>query len=147
YARRLSGGPVMLINEKTVKELPKSVFSLRHKTVIDYDVDHITRLLVESKSQKIDIVRKAKKKWDLHVTTADGKKEKLIGRHKHVDDLLWDIKWSNSIDYVDDPGSDLSKYGLALTDGKGAPLRFTLWLKKKEDAPVEDKSLIIGRFL
>ncbi len=147
YARRLSGGPVMLINEKTVKELPKSVFSLRHKTVIDYDVDHITRVLVESKSQKIDIVRKAKKKWDLHVTTADGKKEKLIGRHKHVDDLLWDIKWSNSIEYVDDPGSDLSKYGLAPADGKGAPLRFTLWLKKKEDAPLEDKSLIIGRFI
>ncbi len=147
YARRLSGGPVMLINEKTVNELPKSVFSLRHKTVIDYDVDHITRLLVESKSQKIDIVRKAKKKWDLHVATADGKEEKLIGRHKHVDDLLWDIKWSNSIEYVDDPGSDLSKYGLASEDGKGAPLRFTLWLKKKEDAPLEDKSLIIGRFL
>ena len=147
YARRLSGGPVMLINEKTVNELPKSVFSLRHKTVIDYDVDHITRLLVESKSQKIDIVRKAKKKWDLHVATADGKEEKLIGRHKHVDDLLWDIKWSNSIEYVDNPGSDLSKYGLASEDGKGAPLRFTLWLKKKEDAPLEDKSLIIGRFL
>ena len=147
YARRLSGGPVMLINEKTFKDLPKSVFSLRHKTVIDYDVDHITRLLVESKSQTLDIVRKAKKKWDLHVATADGKKERLIGRHKHVDDLLWDIKWSNSIEYVDDPGSDLSKYGLAPEDGKGAPLRYTLWLKKKEDAPLEDKSLIIGRFL
>ena len=147
YARRLSGGPVMLINEKTVKDLPKSVFSLRHKTVIDYDVDHITRILVESDSQKLDIIRKAKKKWSLHVTTADEKEEKLIGRHKHVDDLLWDIKWINSIDYVDDPGDDLSKYGLVREDGKGAPLRFTLWLKKKEDEPLEDKSLIIGRFL
>ena len=147
YARRLSGGPVMLINEKTFKDLPKSVFSMRHKTVIDYDVDHITRLLVESDSRKLDIIRKAKKKWDLHVTEADGREEKLIGRHKHVDDLLWDIKWINSIEYVDDPGDDLSKYGLLRADGKGAPLRYTLWLKKKEDAPLEDKSLIIGRFL
>ncbi|MDE0333030.1 MAG: DUF4340 domain-containing protein [Nitrospinae bacterium] len=147
YARRLSGGPVMLINEKTIKDLPKSVFSLRHKTVIDYDVDHVTRLLVESKSQKLDILRKAKKKWDIHVTKADGKEEKLIGRHKHVDDLMWDIKWVNSIDYVDDPGDDLSKYGLVQEGGKGAPLRYTVWLKKKEDAPLEDKSLIIGRFL
>ena len=147
YARRLSGGPVMLINEKTVKDLPKSVLSLRHKTVIDYDVDHVKRILIESDARKLDIVRKAKKKWDIHVTTADGKEEKLTGRHKHVDDLMWDIKWINSIDYVDDPGGDLSKYGLARADGKGAPLRYTIWLKKKEDAPLEDKSLIIGRFL
>ena len=61
YARRLSGGPVMLINEKTVKDLPKSVLSLRHKTVIDYDVDHVKRILIESDAQKLDIVRKAKK--------------------------------------------------------------------------------------
>ena len=147
YARRLSGGPVMLINEKTVKDLPKSVLSLRHKTVINYDVDHVKRILIESKSRKLDIVRKAKKEWDLHVTKADGKEERLIGRHKHVDDLMWDIKWINSIDYVDDPGDDLSKYGLVREDGKGAPLRYTIWLKKKEDAPLEDKSLIIGRFL
>ena len=147
YARRLSGGPVMLINEKTVKDLPKSVFSLRHKTVIDYDVDHVKRILIESDAQKLDIVRKAKKKWDLHVRGADGKEEKLIGRHKHVDDLMWDIKWINSIDYVDDPGDDLSKYDLARADGEGAPLRYTLWLRKKEDGPLEDKSLIIGRFL
>ena len=147
YARRLSGGPVMLINEQTFKDLPKSVFSLRHKTVIDYDVDHVKRILIESKSRKLDIVRKAKKEWDLHVATPDGKQEKLPGRHKHVDDLMWDIKWINAIDYVDDPGDDLSKYGLVREDGKGAPLRYTLWLKKKEDAPLEDKSLIIGRFL
>ncbi len=147
YARRLSGGPVMLINEKTFKDLPKSVFSLRHKTVIDYDVDHIKRILIESKSRKLDVVRKAKKEWELHVATPDGKREKLLGRHKHVDDLMWDIKWINSIAYVDDPGDDLSKYGLERPDGKGAPLRYTLWLKKKEDAPLEDKSLIIGRFV
>ena len=147
YARRLSGGPVMLINEKTFKDLPKSVFSLRHKTVIDYDVDHIKRLLVESKSRKLDIIRKAKKKWDLHLTGADGKEKKLIGRHKHVDDLLWDIKWSNSIEYVDATGDDLSKYALTQEDGKGAPLHYTLWLKKKEDAPLEKKAFIIGRFL
>lgn len=147
YARRLSGGPVMLINEKTVKDLPKSVLSLRHKTVIDYDVDHVKRILIESDARKLDIVRKAKKKWDLHVTAGDGKQEKLTGRHKHVDDLMWDIKWINSLDYVDDPGGDLSKYGLARADGEGAPLRYTIWLKKKEDAPLEDKSLIIGRFL
>ena len=147
YARRLSGGPVMLINEKTVKDLPKSVFSLRHKTVIDYDVDHVKRILIESDAQKLDIVRKAKKKWDLHVRGADGKEENLIGRHKHLDDLMWDIKWINSIDYVDDPGDDLSKYGLARADGEGAPLRYTLWLRKKEDGPLEDKSLIVGRFL
>ena len=60
---------------------------------------------------------------------------------------MWDIKWINSIDYVDAPGDDLSKYGLASADGEGAPLRFTLWLRKKEDGPLEDKSLIIGRFL
>lgn len=147
YARRLSGGPVMLINEKTVKELPKSVFSLRHKTVIDYDVDHITRLLVESDTQKLDILRKAKKEWDIHVTTADEKKEKLLGRHKHVDDLLWDIKWMNSIDYVDESGSDLPKFGITSGEGKGGPLRFTLWLRKKKDGPLEKKAFILGRFL
>ena len=147
YARRLSGGPVMLINEKTFKDLPKSVFSLRHKTVIDYDVDHITRLLMESKSQKLDIIRKAKKKWDLQLTAADGKQEKLIGRHKHLDDLLWDIKWSNSIEYVDAPGDDLSKYALTREDGKGAPLRYTLWLRKKKDGPLEKKSFIVGEYL
>lgn len=147
YARRLSGGPVMLINEKTVEDLPKSVFSLRHKTVIDYDVDHITRILVASDSRKLDIIRKAKKKWDLHVTTADEKAEKLTGRHKHVDDLLWDIKWINSIDYVDESGSDLAKFGLAPKEGKGAPLRYTLWLRKKKDGPLEKKTFILGRFL
>ena len=61
YARRLSGGPVMLINEKTVNDLPKSVFSLRHKTVIDYDVDHVKRILIESDAQKLDIVRESEK--------------------------------------------------------------------------------------
>ena len=147
YARRLSGGPVMLLNEKTVKDLPKSVFSLRHKTVIDYDVDHVKRILIESDSQKLDIVRKAKKEWGLQVKRSDGREENLIGRHKHVDDLMWDIKWINSIEYVDDPGDDLSKYGLVRVDGKDAPRRFTLWLKKKEDAPLHAKSLIIGRFL
>ncbi len=148
YARRLSGGPVMLINEKTVRELPQSPFSLRHKSVIDYDVDHITRLLIESKSRKLDILRKAKKRWDLHVTSADGKRQRRIGRHKHVDDLLWDIKWSNAIEYVDTPGEDLSKYALIREDGEGAPLRYTLWLKKKEDGgPPEKKSFILGRFL
>lgn len=147
YARRLSGGPVMLINEKTVQELPKSPFSLRHKSVIDYDVDHITRLLVESKSGRIDILRKAKKRWDIHVTAADGKRRSLIGRHKHVDDLLWDIKWSNAVEYVDAPGEDLSKYALIREDGAGAPLRYTLWLQKKEDGPTEKKSFILGRFL
>ena len=147
YARRLSGGPVMLINEKTFKELPKSAFSLRHKSVIDYDVDHVTRLLIESKFQKLDILRKAKKKWNLHLTTANGKQEKLIGRHKHVDDLLWDIKWINSIEYVDAPGKDLSKYALTREEDESAPLHYTLWLKKNEEGPVERKAFIIGKFL
>ena len=147
YARRLSGGPVMLINEKTVKDLPKSVFSIRHKTVIDYDVDHIARLLVESDAQKLDIRRTAKKQWELHVTKTDRTKEKLVGRHKHVDDLLWDIKWVNAIDYVDTPGDDLSKFALTPGEGKGGPLRYTIWLRKKTDGPLEKKAFIIGRFL
>ena len=74
-------------------------------------------------------------------------RKKLIGRHKHLDDLLWDIKWSNSIEYVDAPGDDLSKYALTREDGKGAPLRYTLWLRKKKDGPLEKKSFIIGEYL
>ncbi len=147
YARRLSGGPVMLINEKTFKDLPKSAFSVRHKTVIDYDVDHMKRILIESKSRKLDIVRKAEKKWDIKVTTPDGKQEKLLGRHKHVDDLMWDIKWINSIEYVDAPGGDLAKFALVREDGKGVPLRYTLWLQTKENTPLDKKSFIIGKFL
>jgi len=147
YARRLSGGPVMLINEKTFKELPKSVFSLRHKSVIDYDVDHVARLLIESKSRKFDILRRSKKKWDILLDAADGKQKKLIGRHKHVDDLLWDIKWINSIEYVDAPGTDLAKYALTRKEGEGAPLRYALWLRKKKDGPLEKKAFNIGEFL
>ncbi len=148
YARRLSGGPVMLINEKTFKDLPKSVFSLRHKSVIDYDVDHITRLLIESKSQGLNIHRKAKKKWDLDLTTPNGtQKKQFVGRHKHVDDLLWDIKWITSIEYVDAPGEDLSKYALTRGEGGDAPLRYTLWLKEIKDGRIKKKSFIVGRFL
>ncbi len=142
YARRLSGGPVMLVNEKTFQDLPTSVFSLRHKTVVDYDVDHITRLLIESKSRKINIVRKAKKEWDIHLAAPEGVRKTFTGRHKHVDDLLWDIKWINSVEYVDAPGEDLTKYALQDT-----PLRYTLWLRKKEGAPLEKKSFTLGRLL
>lgn len=141
YARRVSGGPVMLVGDNLVKELPRKAFNLRSKNIIDYDVDHITALKIESPSELLDIKRLGKKSWDLRSAKPGGKEIKLEGRHKHIDDVLWDVKWANATDYVDDPGADLSKYGAP--EGKW-PNRVTLWIKEKKDGPEVIKTLYLG---
>ncbi|MEE9275163.1 MAG: DUF4340 domain-containing protein, partial [bacterium] len=113
YGRRLSGGPVFLVRNTVVKDLPRTAFALRHKTVLDYDVDDITRLRIEMPGETVDVRRLGKKKWDLRVTKAGAAEAaKLPALHKHVDDVLWDIKWANAVEYVDSPGEELAKYGL-----------------------------------
>ncbi|MEE9239696.1 MAG: DUF4340 domain-containing protein [bacterium] len=141
YARRISGGPVMLVGNEVIKELPREVFKLRSKNIIDYDVDHITRLKIESPAEVLDIKRLGKREWDLRSTKPGGKAVKLEGSHKHIDDVLWDVKWSNSVEYVDEPGGDLSKYGAA---GGKWPNRVTLWIKKKKDGPEVKKIISLG---
>ncbi len=141
YARRISGGPVMLVGNEVIKDLPREVFQLRHKNIIDYDVDHITRLQIASPAETLDIKRLGKKSWDLRSTKPGGKAVKLEGSHKHIDDVLWDVKWSNAVEYVDEPGDDLSKYG---APGGKWPNRITLWIKKKKDGPEVKKTLHLG---
>ncbi|MAE05291.1 MAG: hypothetical protein CMH76_03045 [Nitrospinae bacterium] len=139
YARRISGGPVMLIGNDVVKDFPREPFKLRNKNIIDFDVDHITRLKLERTSGSIDIKRLAKKKWDMRVTRPGGKSVQVPSRHKHIDDVLWDIKWANAVEFVDEP-EDLAKYGLA---PKGVN-RVSVWIKKKKEGPEVKKSLTLG---
>jgi hypothetical protein len=142
YARRMSGGPVMLIGNDVIKDLPREVFALRNKNIIDYDVDHITGLKIESTKEVIDVKRLGQKEWNLQATPSGGKPVKLDASHKHIDDVLWDIKWSNSVEFVDEVGGDLTKYG-AGKDGKW-PHRVTLWIKKKKDGPEVKKVMSLG---
>ncbi len=144
YARRISGGPVMLIGNDVVKDLPKKPFRLRNKNIIDYDVDHITRLRLERAGGTIDIKRLAKKKWDMRVTRPGAEAVLIPSRHKHIDDVLWDIKWANAVDFVDDPEeADLAKYGLAPKDPKDVN-RVSVWIKKKKEGPEVKKSFTLG---
>ncbi|MBI2179028.1 MAG: DUF4340 domain-containing protein, partial [Candidatus Tectomicrobia bacterium] len=141
YGRRLSGGPVFLVSEKVNQDIPADPFKVRRKVMVDYDVDHITRLKIETPEETVDVRRLDKRKWEIGLTPAGGKEAKLEGRHKHIDDVMWDIKWANAVEFVDAPGEDLDKYGLA---GKGALRRVTVWLKKKKDGPEEKKSFVLG---
>lgn len=141
YGRRLSGGPVFLVSEKVNQDLPADPFKVRRKVMVDYDVDHITRLKIETPEEAVDVRRLDKRKWEIGLTPAGGKEARLEGRHKHIDDVMWDIKWANAVEFVDAPGEDLGKYGLA---GKGALRRVTVWLKKKKDGPEEKKSFVLG---
>ncbi|HBK81629.1 MAG TPA: hypothetical protein DDZ83_18500 [Nitrospinae bacterium] len=140
YARKISGGPVILIGGNVIKDLPREPFKLRKKGIVDYDVDHITRLRLDISSESIDILRIAKKKWNMEVTGAGGKKVKMTGRHKHIDDVLWDIKWSNAVEFVDEPGKDLKKYKL----GPKTSQRVSIWIKKKKDGPEVKKTILLG---
>ena len=54
---------------------------------------------------------------------------------------MWDLKWANATEFVDEPGEDLGKYGLAPA---GPPRRVTVWLKKGKDAKEETKSFLLG---
>ena len=141
YGRRLSGGPVFMVAEKVREDLPATPFKVRRKVMVDYDVDHVTRIRLEKPEETVDIRRLEKRKWEIALTPAGGKEAKLEGRHKHIDDVMWDIKWANAVEFVDEPGGDLSKYGL---DGPKAIRRATVWLKPKKDGPEERKSFILG---
>ena len=141
YVRRLSGGPVMLVANAVLKDLPKVPFKLRKKNVIDFDVDHITRLEIETPAVVLNIKRQAKKKWDMKISRPGGKSVSLPARHKHIDDVLWDIKWANAVEYVDEPKSEeMAKYGLA----PKADNRVSLWIKKKADGPEVKRTFTLG---
>ncbi|MBT3435655.1 MAG: DUF4340 domain-containing protein [Nitrospinaceae bacterium] len=141
YVRRVSGGPVMLVADDVLKNLPKAPFNLRKKNVIDYDVDHITRLKIENPIVTLDIKRLAKKKWDMKISRPNGESVSMPARHKHVDDVLWDIKWANAVEFVDAPKkADMAKYGLA----PKADNRVSVWIKKKEDGPEVKRSFTLG---
>ena len=130
YARRLSGGPVFLMKQHTMNNLPKNVFKIRKKNLIDYDVDHVTRIRFSWNGNTFDSIRKSKKEWDVSVQSSSGKRPvKFKGRHKHIDDLLWDIKWSNSAGFIDNPKKNLSGYGLGSKDVR----KFDVYIKKKKD--------------
>ena len=130
YARRISGGPVFLIKEHTMKNLPKNTFKIRKKTLIDYDVDHVTRVRFSWSGNVFDSVRKSKKVWNVsYLPSSGGTSSKFQGRHKHIDDLLWDIKWSNSAGFIDNPKKDLSIYGLESKDVR----KFDIYIKKKKE--------------
>ena len=142
YGRRLSGGPVFLIKEHTFKNLPKDTFKVRKKTLIDYDVDHITRIGFSWNGNSFDSVRKSKKEWDVSVRSNAGSTPvKFKGRHKHIDDLLWDIKWSNSAGYIDQPNKNLSIYGLTGKDVR----KFDLYIKKKKEDEEIHKTFIVSK--
>ena len=141
HGRRLSGGPVFLVPEKVELDLPSEPFKVRRKTMVDYDVDHITRVRIETPGEAVVVRRLDKKKWEIGLTPAGGKEAKIEGRHKHIDDVMWDIKWANAAEFVDAPGEDLSKYGLA---DKDKLRRVTVWIKKTKDGPEEKKSFVLG---
>lgn len=141
YVRRVSGGPVMLVADDVLKDLPKAPFKLRKKNVIDFDVDHITRLKIEKPAVFIDIKRLAKKKWDMKLSRPGGEAVSVPARHKHIDDVLWDIKWANAVEYVDEPKSEeMAKYGFA----PKADNRVSVWIKKKADGPEVKRTFTLG---
>ena len=144
YARRLSGGPVFLMKEHTMNNLPKDTFKIRKKTLIDYDVDHVTRIRFSWDGNTFDSIRKSKKEWDVSVESSAGTRTvKFKGRHKHIDDLLWDIKWSNSAGYIDNPKKNLSDYGLESKDVR----KFDVYIKKKKEDKETLHTFIISKLL
>jgi len=143
YARRISGGPVILVGKDVVKELPRDPFKLRKKIIVDYDVDHVTRLKLDKISESLDIRRLAKKKWTMEVSSPGGKKVKMIGRHKHIDDVLWDIKWAKAVEFVDEPEKDFKKYKLLPKTSQ----RVSVWIKKKKNGPELKKSFLLGSLM
>jgi len=144
YARRLRGGPVFLIKGHTMKSLPKTVFKIRKKGLIEYDVDHVTRIRFSWSGNIFDTIRKSKKDWDVTTKkTSDENSTKFKGRHKHIDDLLWDIKWSNAAGYIDNPKKDFSIYGFK---SKGVR-KFQIYMKKNKEEKEKISSFILGNLL
>ena len=151
YGRRISGGPVFLVPEKIITDLPLKPFDIRDKKILDYDVDHVTRLKLELPGEAIDARRVGKKKWELDVTKGEGETKKITPYFRHVDDVLWDIKWAKVIEFADTPGEDLTKYGLAEGKGESAVRKVTLWIKEKKEGeketPEVKKSFTLGALL
>lgn len=140
YARRLSGGPVFLVGPDVIKDLPRKPFRLRHKTILDYDVDHIQRLRIEMPKETIDARRKGPRAWSMKVKKGSAAPVSLAPRTKYIDDVLWDVKWTDATGFVDAPEAGLSKYGLTGDNVR----RVRLWIREKKDGPEVERTLIIG---
>lgn len=107
YARLNSSGPVLLVDESSFEALKKRSVDVRSKKIIDVNVDAVEELVL---TRRLIGEMQLKRNGDGWKVGAFGDERKadpeLIGR------ILKSISGMRAAEFIDQPDSDLSVYGL-----------------------------------
>ncbi len=106
YAWDESRSPVFLVGADLVKQLRKTPFDLRDKTVAEFEVKEINKLELIYPDTTILCVKDTSGSWQLNQPVERKAKDwKISG-------MLWDIKGLKAQQFVTEKPGRLSKYGL-----------------------------------
>ena len=106
YAWDESRSPVFLVGADLVKELQKTSFDLRDKTVAEFEVDDINKLELIYPDTTIVCIKDSSGSWQLSQPV------EMKAKDWKISGILWDIKGLKAQQFVTEKARSLSKCGL-----------------------------------
>jgi len=105
YAKREDRPDILLLSESLEKDLDKTAYDLRDKTLLAFDRDKVEKLEVSGPAGEFTLVRRGKE-WQL-LKPLQGKADE-----RQVDRLLWSLKDARVKAFVAGDTQGLNPYGL-----------------------------------
>ena len=118
---------VFAIKKDRAEDLKKTLFQLRNKVMLTFDVDKIQRIIIRYPDKEISL-KKEEDKWKMEKPKEGGVDE------EKVQDLLWTVKDLEASSFIVEKAENLTPYGL---DNP----QLTLILKSEK----EEKKLYLGK--
>lgn len=122
YARRGKAGPVLVVEEKLLKELPEGATALRERSLFAYGLSDVERLEAALAGERVVVVRRGDRDWAMTSpieATAD---------EQAVRSLLWDLKDLKADKFLEGADPAGKSFGL----GEDA-LRYSVFLKGSQE--------------
>jgi len=126
---KLSDKPSVLLSSIARKDLTKSLYDLRDKTILDFSTGSISKINVERENTKIDFEKK-ENNWTVKSGELNSKAE-----NSEVSNLLSSINVGKIKSFEEETPTDLTQYGLDKPEIK-------ITLKEKDNA--KSHALLIG---
>jgi hypothetical protein len=133
YAKRDDAARVFLLPQELWDNLPKTATTLRDKTLMKYEREHITRLEIQAPNEHIVITNTGPRQYTLEQPV------QTPGDSDAIYSLLWDIQDLKAQDFVAETPDALDLYGL------DAPRRrITVWEKAPTAQEATQYELLLG---